>query len=103
MENDSVTVSVENSTALRDPSSKMATDDNTAITDVESETSSTSTLVAQENVETTDMFVLRFSRACRPYRLPTYPEIAFEAVNQFDDPFLNVIPRKEGSEEVYKI
>ena len=69
--------------------------------DSASETSSTSTLVAQEAVETTDTLILRFSDVCRPFKLPEYPEVAHVGVERFQDPNINCVPKKEGSEWVY--
>ena len=71
--------------------------------DTTSEASSTNTLVAEENNETTDTFLLRFSLVCRPFKLPKYPDVALEAMRYFEDPQISVTPRKEGSELVYRI
>ena len=85
----------------------MASNDNTEIVDsasetTSSETTSTSTLVANENVEMTDTLCLRFSLVCKPFKLPEYPEVAQVAMEYFQDPLLNCIPIREGSEKVYK-
>ena len=74
---------------------------NTAIVDSASESSS-STIVPSENVEMTDTLFLRFSLTCKPFKLPEYPEVAQVASEYFDDPLLNCIPFREGSEKVYK-
>ena len=88
----------------------MASTENVDVQDTPSETSSTSTLVAQETietvvqqeaVETTDTLVLRFSQTCRPFKLPKYPEVARIGLEYFADPNINCVPVREGSEEVY--
>ena len=39
---------------------------------------------------TTDLFFLKFSKTCRPFKLPEYPEIAYLAGLHFNDPAVNV-------------
>ena len=76
---------------------------NSEITEVSSEASSTVTLVAQEDQETSDTFILRFSTACSPFRLPEHAEIGLAAIEKFEDPMLTCTHRTEGAEIVYKI
>ena len=71
--------------------------------DTSSETSSVITVIENEHIETTRKFLLQFSKSCRPFKLPLYPEIAFNVSNHFDDPFCNVTPKRMGSEEAYII
>ena len=91
----------------------MASQGNVETAEPTSESSSTVTLVEQDAVETTDTqveqdtvektdtLVLRFSETCRPFKLPRYPEVAQVGLQHFGDPNINVVPMKEGSEEVY--
>ena len=98
--------SIERMDTGEETSSTVVSQDNsasvdTAIADSASE-SSTNTIVPSENVEMTDTLCLRFSLTCKPFKLPEYPEVAQVASEYFEDPFLNCIPYREGSEKVYK-
>ena len=101
MENDNGTA-VDNSTIPSVTSHNNMEGSSNAVVDTTSETSSTSTLVANENVEMTNTLCLRFSYTCKPFKLPEYPEVAHVAMEYFKDPLLNCIPLREGSEKVYK-
>ena len=80
----------------------LATEINMESSDTGSETSSVTTVIPKD-VEMTNKLMLRFSRTCRPFKLPSYPMIAFEASNHFEDPLCNVVPGREGSEKTYRI
>ena len=70
---------------------------------------STSTATAQTEpgestaVEYTDTFFLRFSRDCRPFKNPDYPEIALIAQNHFKDPAMNCTYFYNKSEIIYRM
>ena len=66
-----------------------------------SEGPSTSTVVATEDL--TDTLYLRFARVSRPFKLPDYPEVAFEVKKYFKDPETSVTWYKRGAEKIYKI
>ena len=74
----------------------------TVTSETSSDASSTQTLVGNESGETTDTLLLRFSHSCKPFKLPEYPEVAYVASQQFNDPAISVTNRQEGSENVFK-
>ena len=56
-----------------------------------------------ENVPKTDTFFLRFSRSCRPFKLPEYPEIGAVASEHFNDPAINCTYDWVRGEKVYRL
>ena len=72
-------------------------------TNCEQQETSTQETITQENVATTDTFFLRFSRSCRPFKLPEYAEIAATAINHFNDEAINVTYDWVRGEKVYRM
>ena len=67
--------------------------------DTNSEASSECTIVEPD--EMVDILYLRFSMVARPFKLPEYPEVAFEVKKYFQDPATLLTWYRVGAEIIY--